>query len=398
MTMSRENSTMPMIRRATALALSLPLAALAACGGDKKPAEAANAAPAPRTTVTIGPENVTVIVQDTVRSGPSLSGTLSAEREARIRAEVPGAVLQTFVEAGQRVSRGTVLARIDDAALRDQALSARSGVTAVKTAADQAARELQRAKSLFSAGAIAEREVEAAERADLAARSQLADAQARLTAAEKQQRSASVRAPFNGVVSARDVNAGDIVSPGSAMYTVVDPSSMRLSASIPAEQVGAVRLGSPVRFTVNGYPGREFVGKITRVSPVADAQTRQVQILASIPNTGSALVGGLFAEGRVASERRVAMLLPETAVDQRGPQAFIIRLRGGTVDRVNITIGLRDASTETLEVMGEIAVGDTVLLGAARGITVGTPVRVGAPADQKAPGTQSVPAAGTAAK
>jgi membrane fusion protein, multidrug efflux system len=381
--------------RATPLALLLIV--VAACG-DKKAAEAANTTPAPRTTVTIGPENVTLVVQDTIRSGPSLSGTLAAEKEARIRAEVPGAVLQTLVEAGQRVVAGTVLARIDAASLRDQSLSARSGVTAAKTAADQAGRELQRAKSLLAAGAIAEREAEAAERANLAAQSQLADAQARLTAADKQLRSASVRAPFAGVVSARDVSAGDVVSPGSPLFTVVDPRSMRLAASIPAEQVGAVKLGSPVSFTVNGYPGKEFVGRITRVSPVADAQTRQVQILASIPNAGSTLVGGLFAEGRVASERRVAMMLPETAVDQRGPQPFIIRLRGGAVDRVNVSIGLRDGATESLEVTGEIAVGDTVLVGAARGISVGTPVKVAAPSDSKAPGTQSVPAAGTTAK
>ncbi|MCU0634762.1 MAG: efflux RND transporter periplasmic adaptor subunit [Gemmatimonadaceae bacterium] len=386
-------------RRAMLGALMTLTVALAACGGEKK-ADAAAATPAApaKTQVTIGPENVTTVTQDTIRSGPSLSGTLTAEKEARIRAEIPGAVLQTYVEAGQRVSAGTVLARIDASALRDASLSARSGLTAAKTAADQAARELQRAKSLLTAGAIAEREVEAAERADLAARSQLADAQARVSAADKQLGSASVRAPFAGVVASRDVNAGDVVSPGAALYTVVDPRSMRLAASIPAEQVSAVRLGSPVRFTVNGYPGKEFVGRITRVSPVADPQTRQVEILASIPNAGSTLVGGLFAEGRVASERRVAMTLPETAVDQRGPQPFVMRLRTGTVDRVNVTIGLRDASTETLEVSGDLAVGDTILLGAARGISVGTPVKVSSPSDQKAPGTQAVPTGGTAQK
>ncbi len=157
-------------------------------------------------------------------------------------------------------------------------------------------------------------------------------------------------------------------------------------------------MGSPVLFRVNGYPGKDFTGRITRISPVADAQTRQVEILASIPNAGSTLVGGLFAEGRVASERRVAMMLPETAVDQRGPQAFVMRLRTGSVDRVNVTLGLRDASTETVEITGDVAVGDTILLGAARGISVGTPVKVSTPSDQKAPGTQAVPARGTALK
>jgi multidrug efflux pump subunit AcrA (membrane-fusion protein) len=101
-----------------------------------------------------------------------------------------------------------------------------------------------------------------------------------------------------GDLLAVGVSAGDVVSPGGALFTVVNPASMRLEASVPASQLTSIRVGLPVEFSVTGYPNRLFGGRITRVSPTADPTTRQVRIVATIPNAGNTLVGGLFAEGR----------------------------------------------------------------------------------------------------
>jgi multidrug efflux pump subunit AcrA (membrane-fusion protein) len=172
---------------------------------------------------------------------------------------------------------------------------------------------------------------------------------------------------------------------------------MQLTGSVPADQLGQVRVGAAVRFTVTGYPGRDFTGRITRVSPVADPTTRQVQVIASVPNAGNRLVGGLFAEGRVASETRDALVVPADAVDQRGVRPQVVRVRGGRAEPVPVELGLRDDATERLEVRGAVAAGDTLLRGAAQGLTAGTPVRVSAPNDQAAGARQVAPAAAPAA-
>src|SRR3712207_738507 len=125
---------------------------------------------------------------------------------------------------------------------------------------------------------------------------------------------------------------------------------MRLEASVPADQVGAIRVGLPVEFNVTGYPGRTFGGRITRVSPTADPATRQVQIVATIPNAGNTLVGGLFAEGRVASESRTAPVAPVTAVDERGLRPFAMRVKNGRVERVEVLLGIRDEASEIVEI------------------------------------------------
>jgi multidrug efflux pump subunit AcrA (membrane-fusion protein) len=139
-----------------------------------------------------------------------------------------------------------------------------------------------------------------------------------------------------------------------------------------------------VNFSVSGYPGRRFEGRITRVNPTADPATGQVRITVSVSNAGSNLVAGLFADGRVAAESHDGLTVPENAVDQRSVKPTVVRLTGGRVERVEVELGIRDEERGRIEIMKGVSVGDTLLVGAALGISPGTPVRVGAPTDQAA--------------
>jgi RND family efflux transporter MFP subunit len=157
---------------------------------------------------------------------------------------------------------------------------------------------------------------------------------------------------------------------------------MRVEGSVPAEQLGQVRLGAPVNFTVNGYPGRTFSGKVTRVNPTADPATRQVRVVISIPNAEGRLVGGLFANGRLASESKSGLVVPVNAVDARTNVPAVFRVKAGKVERVPVQLGLRDDASERIEITGGVQAGDTLLLGAAQGITPGTIVKVSTPSDK----------------
>ena len=352
---------------------------LVACGGG---AEASADAPTP-VTVQIGPEAMTVASTTVLSTGPILSGTLVAERTAQIRAEVPGSVVQVFHDPGARIAQGASLAKIDDRAINDLYLSAKSGLTAAQNGADIAARELSRAEKLVAAGAIAERELENVRRGDLTARTMLDDAKARLASAQKQLDATNVLAPYAGIVSERMVNPGDIVAPGSPLFTVVDPATMRLEAAVPAEQLSQVRVGAAVRFSVTGYPGRTFEGRVSNVNPSADPQTRQVRLFVRIPNAGNQLVAGLFAEGRVASDSRETLTVPELAVDMRGLTPSVLRLKNGRTEKVEVTLGARDEQMERYEVTAGITAGDTLLVGPALGISPNTPLKVTSPSDTK---------------
>lgn len=367
-----------MARRATALLSIAVMISVSACKGGS----AAEADTAATETATVGTENIAIVISGVLQTGPTVSGNLMPEREAMIRAQVGGSVLQTYADQGQAVRSGETLARIDAGGLQDVYLSARAGVTAASNSADVANRELGRSQKLLAAGAIAERDIEQARRASISANAALADARARLATAQKQVGNTVVSSPMSGIVSERPVSAGDVVQSGAAMFTVVDPSSMRLEGSVPSEELTQVKVGAPVSFTVNGYPGRSFTGRVVRVNPVADPATRQVRVFISIPNAEGKLVGGLFANGRLASESRTGLVAPITAVDSRSNIAAVFRIKAGKVERVPVQLGLKDEGSEKIEIVSGVQAGDTLLLGAAQGITPGTIVKVSAPSDK----------------
>jgi membrane fusion protein (multidrug efflux system) len=146
----------------------------------------------------------------------------------------------------------------------------------------------------------------------------------------------------------------------------------------PADQLGLVHVGSPVKFAVTGYPGRGFTGTITNVYPSADPMTRQVRLYVRIPNAGNGLVAGLYATGRVTSATRQGLTVPASAVDQRGVKPVVTRLKNGKAEVVEVSLGMRDEGSEVVEITHGLAAGDTLLVGPAQGITPGAPVMVSA--------------------
>ncbi len=358
-------------RRSAALLMAAALL-VAACGREKR---APREAPAEAQVTVLGPESIVVVDSVELRTGPAISGTLQPDVQAQVRAEVTGTVLQTYVEQGQRVAKGTALARIDDRAVEDAYRSAQSQVRSAEANRDVARRNAERAQALSKAGAIADRDLEQAESQATAAEAQLADAQARLASAEKTLGYTRVTSPITGVVSERQASAGDVMQVGDALFTIVDPRTLRLQGTVPAEQVGELKSGAPVQFTVTGYRGRTFSGRIDRVNPTADPATRQVRVYVSIPNSEQSLVAGLYAEGQVGAAIRRALLAPANAVDQRGVMPTVLRLRGGRAEQVQVALGIRDPAKDRLEIRSGVARGDTLILSSA-GVTPGAVVRV----------------------
>jgi RND family efflux transporter MFP subunit len=286
-----------------------------------------------------------------------------------------GPIERTFADEGQRVRRGVLLAKIDDTSVRDAYLSAKSAVRTAESALRNAQRNAERASRLAKAGALPERDLETALQNQTNAEGTLADAQARLASAGKQLARTQVRSPINGVVSEREVAPGDVVQVGGAMFTILDLRTLRLEATVPVDEADRLKAGTPVEFTVSGSE-RRFTGKIERINPAVDPATRQVRIYVDIPNAEQSLVAGLFAEGRVATDKRRAIAVPLAAVDSRGTSPAIHRLKGGKVDVVPVQLGVRDEAAELVEVAAGLVQGDTVLLGSAQGITDGAAVRV----------------------
>ncbi|MDP4200061.1 MAG: efflux RND transporter periplasmic adaptor subunit [Bacteroidota bacterium] len=332
--------------------------------------------PPPPSAVQVGAEGYAVATEGAIESGPSISGTLVPRDQAVVRAQISGSVLKVFVDQGRNVKAGEIIATIDNSALGEAVQSARNAVTSAQNSLDVAKREQDRQEKLVTAGAISEQSVDQARRMTIAAEAALSQSKTQLANAQKQFSYATLRAPFSGVVSEKNVAAGDVVQPGTPMLTIVDPSTLELQGAVPANAIGLVHTGLEIQFSVTGYPGRQFLGKIARINPAADPMTRQVRIYAEIPNTGRALVAGLYAEGRVASEHKTTLMLPVDAVDRKTITPAVIRIVNDVVQRVPITLGTLDEQNNVIEITSGISVGDTVLRGPARDIGLGTHIKI----------------------
>ncbi len=344
---------------------------LVACGGKSKSPATTEVPP-----VQVSSDNVVVVDSGLIESGPALSGSLEAERAAQLRAQIGGTLLALYADQGATVAAGARLALIDTLVAADQARSARSAVRSAQASADLARRNAERADALHQAGAIADRDLEAARGGAAAADANLADAKSRLASADKMLSNATVRAPFRGVVSERPASVGDALQPGSPILTVVDPTQLKLEASVPADHLSELRVGSKVEFTIQGSADKSFTGKIARINPAVDPSTRQVRVYVTVPNSGNTLVAGLFAEGRIAVKSVQALSVPFSAIDQQATSPAVKRVRGGKVESVPVTLGLRDELAELVQVTAGLTKGDTLLLGGVIGTPAGTMLRI----------------------
>jgi RND family efflux transporter MFP subunit len=332
--------------------------------------------------VVIGPENIAIVTDTTLVDGPPISGALSAERAARVRAEMGGSVLQVFVEPGQAVKAGQVLAQIEPQTAREQAAFTDALVRSLQNDLRLQQRNLERDKRLAEAGAVSARAVEADSLAVSQAEAALAEANARQVVARRVLERSTVRAPFAGVVSDRTISVGDVVKDGTELFTIIDPSSLRLEAQVPAEALAGLKVGTPVQFTVSGFRDERLTGRVARIYPSVDPATRQVRILVTVPNPNKQLVVGLFAEGRVVTFSRKGLTVPKAAVDLKGVRPMVVQLKDGRLAHTEVALGLEDAVAELVEVTAGLAPGDTIILGSSRGTPEGTPARVQAIAER----------------
>jgi len=348
----------------------------AACGGGKDSGSAAaSSVPEPPRTIQIGPENVVSVESGRLVIGPNVSGELRASREATVRAELAGSMTAVLVEEGQATQQGAVIGRIETRTLDDVRQSASSALKSAESQLALTQREVARTEQLVKAGALAERDLDVIRANVSTVEAQVADAKSRLAAAERQLGDAVIRAPLAGIVSRRTVNQGDVVSVGTELFTMIDPSSMRLEASVPSEDLSALKVGAVVDFNVRGYE-QTFQGKIERIAPQADPTTRQVRIYVTIPNAGGRLVAGLFAEGRVVNQAATGLILPQSAVNIDPNEAWVLRVTDGKTERAPVTVGLTDPRTERVLLTSGVSASDVVLQGSSRSIPPGTPVQV----------------------
>ena len=286
--------------------------------------------------------SVTVVVPGRSQVGRVItaSGPLAARRDQPIGiAGQGGRVTRVLVDAGQWVHAGQVLAIVDRSVQTQQAAQLAAQIDAAKAQAALAQSDYDRAIALQSRGFISKAEIDAKKAARDAAYAQVKVAQAQLGATRAQINQLSVVAPVSGLVLARNVEVGQIVSPGSgALFRLAEGGQMEMQAQLAQQDLAFVHVGMPAQVTPVGSQ-RSFTGSVWLVAPVIDPQSRLGQVRIAIPYDPAIKPGG-FAEARITAGETSAPMLPQSAVlsDEKGNYVYIVNGRN-EVERRDVTIG-----------------------------------------------------------
>jgi HlyD family secretion protein len=334
---SRSRRRLVIIGAIAALALFVIGFAVITGRGTQKPVPGAAGGPAagqiPSVTVVVpGRSNVGRVV--------TASGPLAAKRDQPIGiAGQGGRVVRVLVDAGQWVRAGQVLAVIDRSVQTQQAAQLSAQIEAAKAQAALAQADYDRALALQGRGFISKAEIDAKKAARDAAFAQVKVAQAQLGATRAQISQLSVLAPASGLVLARNVELGQIVSPGSgALFRLAEGGQMEMQAQLAQQDLAAIHAGMPAQVTPVGSQ-RSFTGTVWLVAPVIDPQSRLGQVRIVVPYDPALKPGG-FAEARIAAGQTSAPMLPQSAVlsDEKGNYVYIVDGRN-QVERRDVTIG-----------------------------------------------------------
>jgi RND family efflux transporter MFP subunit len=258
-------------------------------------------------------------------------GTLQAAQTSQLSSQITGNIVAMRVREGDRVQRGQVLAVLEDAqpqAAAQQAQAAENAAQQEIVAADSdyslAEATFKRYQDLYNKKSVSPQEfdeIKAREQAATArrqlAQAGLAQAQAALAQAQTTLGYTRVRAPFDGVVTEKRVDPGTLASPGMPLLVVEDQRRFRLQSSVDEGDIHLVKLGQAVPVTLDSLPGAEFSARVAQIVPAADPASRSFVVKIELP-ADARLRSGLFGRAHIARGQRQAILLPRSAVLDRG--------------------------------------------------------------------------------
>ena len=356
------------------VALSLGLSgALVAC---KKPNSEADQK-LETVAISLGNEDVLQVGTSEHGTGPVISGSLQPEIRADLRAEVAAMVIKVHKENGELVRKGDLLVSLDNSVLRDNLNSAEESMRAAAQSLDGAERQYQRIKSLQAQGMVSLQGLEESENKRNSAQSEFVASKARVAAAKQQLDRTEVRAPFQGVVSARKASAGDTAQIGKELIQVIDPSSMRFEGQVSADQMSSLKVGQRVNFRINGVAqsGDQLGsrGTIKRIDGAANPVTRQVSVIVEIAGKDRPPVVGLFAEGVIETSTKSALMVSESSLRREGDKVFAWVLDGNKIVKRHVQLGDRDTRLGEWVVSSGLVAGEKILRNTSSSLKDGQP-------------------------
>jgi membrane fusion protein (multidrug efflux system) len=303
----------------------------------------------------------------------TLTGSVVADRQSEVAANVAGRITNTYIERGQPVKLGQPLAMVDSKAAGFSAAAALAQSRAAETQMQLAKEDCARADTLFTQGSIGRAEYDRAKTQCTAQLYQANAARANADLASKLAGDTVIRAPFDGIVGERYVNVGEYVQPPSKVASVYSIDPARITISVPEPAVSQVQEGQTLSVQVAAWPEREFPAVVRFVSPALRPNTRDLIVEALAKNDEGLLRPGMFATVLLVTGEEEEPTVPVAAIKTDGTVHRLFLAKNGQAFEMVVRTGV--AKNGRIAVLEPLATGEQVIVQPPPGLRDGSAIQ-----------------------
>jgi|GEM_PF-100915 len=311
-------------------------------------------------------ETIELIQDDVVavQTGDSVSktaftGTIRAVQHSSIQAQVTATASAVNAQVGQRVSKGQVLVRLNNQDNAARLAQARANLASTQAQANQARVMMERKRRLLNQGFISKVEYEQSQVDYRAQLENVRAQQANVDIAEKADRDGTILSPISGVITQRQVEPGQTVSAGQTLFEIINPDRLEIQAKLPSDQQSALKVGQKIEYKIQGNPA-QLTATLSRVSPIADLASRQIEFFATPNESINSLSIGAFVEGNIVSSNSISgQLIPLDTIQDIQNKPYVWAIRQNKIVRIDINV-LEQRYSDNTAIVSGLQAGDLV--------------------------------------
>jgi len=321
--------------------------------------------------------NVIVRVSEKQQLRPFIeaTGTLNPYEEVNIGAEIDGIIKSVKVDEGTAVTKGMLLATIDDIEYSNEVIRAEAFLKQTKATLANTKIEFTRKETLYREQLVTSQQHDDVSTRLVYAESEVERARAALTIAKQKLTKTKIFSPLASRVKEKKVSSGDFVKVGTSLFVLIQPNPLKVRFTVPEKDVGKLKVGQDVILKVDAFRDREFKGKVSIVFPSLEEKTRTLAVEALVPNSDGMLKPGLFTRVILyTGAAKDTIVVPITALLYEAEKVKLFTVSGDRAKEMQVKIGSKYG--EMMEITEGIKEGEKIVVAGQQSLSEGVKVSV----------------------